>query len=63
MTSPRFRVPIARQVWMLMEDLTNRTDPSARVTFTPPGCRLFAVVEIRDGGNMHDREFGGPECQ
>jgi hypothetical protein len=41
----------------------NRTEPSARQRLTPPECRLLAVVMIREGGNMHDREFGGPERQ
>jgi hypothetical protein len=43
--------------------LTNFTEPSARATLTPPGWRLLATVMIREGGNMHDRELGGPECQ
>src|SRR3954449_316078 len=59
MTSPPLRVPTARQVARLIDDLKNRTDPSTMQTLTPPGWRLLAVVLIRCGGNMHDREFGG----
>ena len=36
-----------------------RTDPSNSRTFTMFVCALFAVVEIRCGGNMHDRLPGG----
>ena len=42
-TSPPARVPNAHQTCGLMVDLTNRTLPSQKRTFTPPGCRLLAV--------------------
>jgi len=41
-TSPLARVPIARHVVRSMPSATNRTEPSARATFTPPVCRLRA---------------------
>ncbi len=42
MTSPPLRVPRPHQTWRLTELLTKCTEPSAKHTFTPPGCRLFA---------------------
>ena len=60
---PRFASRRAREVARSTVLRMNRTEPSVIPTFTPPGCVLFATVMIRDGGYMHDREFGGPECQ
>lgn len=37
MTSPPPIVPRARQVTKLMVSLMNRTEPSAKTVFTPPG--------------------------
>ena len=34
---------IARQVRILIEFLTKRTEPSPMATLTPPGCRLRAA--------------------
>jgi hypothetical protein len=41
-TSPPLRLPSAHQVCGLTELLMNRTEPSAKASFTPPGCWLFA---------------------
>jgi hypothetical protein len=43
--------------------LIPRTEPSANVVFTTPGCRLLAVmaplVLVVEGLIMHDQVFGG----
>jgi hypothetical protein len=44
MTSPTLRLPSAHQVWRLTESLMNRTEPSVRPRFTPPGWLLFAAA-------------------
>ena len=36
-TSPPARVPMAHQVWRLIESLMNLTEPSAIIALTPPG--------------------------
>ena len=38
MTSPPFLVPRDTQVWLLMADMMNLTEPSAKAALTPPGC-------------------------
>jgi hypothetical protein len=53
-TSPPFRVPKARQVATSIPYDTKRTPPSPKQTFTPPGCRLLAVVMMRKGENMQE---------
>src|SRR5689334_11223231 len=64
MTSPPFRVPIARQVVRSTVSLTNRTEPSQRATFTPPGWLLLAESRIRRlAGYMQDRLLGGVACR
>src|SRR5262245_47711785 len=42
-TSPPSREPSDIQFNWLIEFLTNRTEPSANSTFTPPGCRLLGL--------------------
>ena len=47
---------------MSMLSRTNRTDPSPKTTFTPPVCRLEAVIADRsDGSHPHDRPLGGDD--
>src|SRR5262245_24091490 len=62
-TSPPLLVAIAHQTSTATEFLIPRTEPSANVVLTMPGCRLLAVmaplVFVVEALIMHDQVFGG----
>jgi hypothetical protein len=64
--SPQFLVPRPTHAALLIEDLMNLTEPSAKAVFTPPGCReeVATTLAAPDQGRpptslyQHDLRLG-----